>query len=167
MVTIVVATGRRGEIGKDNQLLWRLPRDMQHFKQLTMDHPIIMGRKTYESIGRALPGRTNIVVSRSENYFLEGALVVGSLKEALKFAQKIDPEVFVLGGGAIYEQTLEKADAIERTLVEGEFEADTYFPSLDEKQWKLVREDRVEADEKNPYALCFQRFERREKQESH
>ncbi|MGL6037930.1 MAG: dihydrofolate reductase, partial [Soonwooa sp.] len=96
MVSIVVAMGKNNAIGKDNQLLWHLPEDLKHFKNLTSGHPIIMGRKTYESIGRPLPNRTNIVVSRKENWFEEGILIVPSLKEALKHAKKIDSEVFVI-----------------------------------------------------------------------
>ena len=97
MITIVVAMGKNREIGVDNQLLWHLPKDLKHFKELTSGHPIIMGRKTYESIGKPLPNRTNIVISRKNDWFEEGILIVGSIKEALKFAKKIDENVFVIG----------------------------------------------------------------------
>ena len=96
-MTIVVAMGSNNEIGKENQLLWHLPKDLKHFKDLTSGHPIVMGRKTYESIGKPLPNRTNIVVSRKKDWFEEGILIVGSLKEALKFAKKIDENFFVIG----------------------------------------------------------------------
>ena len=109
MITIVVAMGKNREIGVDNQLLWHLPKDLKHFKELTSGHPIIMGRKTYESIGKPLPNRTNIVISRKNDWFEEGILIVGSIKEALKFAKKIDENVFVIGGGTIYEQTIDLA----------------------------------------------------------
>lgn len=164
MTTIVVAMGEKNEIGFENQLLWHLPKDLKHFKDLTSGHPIIMGRKTYESIGKALPNRTNIVVSRKKDWFEEGILIVGSLKEALKFAKKIDEEVFVIGGGNIYEQTMDLVDKLEVTLVKADLEADTFFPKIDEKIWKKTNEVCHEKDEKNGYDFCFQTFERIKKE---
>lgn len=128
MTTIVVAMGEKNEIGFENQLLWHLPKDLKHFKDITSGHPVIMGRKTYESIGKALPNRTNIVVSRKKDWFEEGILIVGSLKEAIKFAKKIDEEVFIIGGGNIYEQTMDIVDKLEVTLVKADLQADTFFP---------------------------------------
>ncbi|UCA59181.1 dihydrofolate reductase [Chryseobacterium rhizoplanae] len=160
MTTIVVAMGEKNEIGFENQLLWHLPKDLKHFKDLTSGHPIIMGRKTYESIGKPLPNRTNIVVSRKKDWFEEGILIVGSLKEAIKFAKKIDEEVFVIGGGNIYEQTMDIVDKLEVTLVKADLEADTFFPKIDEKIWKKTNEICHEKDEKNGYDFCFQTFER-------
>ncbi|WP_431611853.1 dihydrofolate reductase [Chryseobacterium sp. 'Rf worker isolate 10'] len=160
MTTIVVAMGEKNEIGFENQLLWHLPKDLKHFKDITSGHPIIMGRKTYESIGKALPNRTNIVVSRKKNWFEEGILIVGSIKEALKFAKKIDEEVFVIGGGNIYEQTMDLVDKLEVTLVKADLEADTFFPKIDQKIWKKTNEICHEKDEKNGYDFCFQTFER-------
>lgn len=156
--------GEKNEIGFENQLLWHLPKDLKHFKDLTSGHPIIMGRKTYESIGKALPNRTNIVVSRKKDWFEEGILIVGSLKEALKFAKKIDEEVFVIGGGNIYEQTMDLVDKLEVTLVKADLEADTFFPKIDEKIWKKTNEVCHEKDEKNGYDFCFQTFERIKKE---
>lgn len=164
MTTIVVAMGEKNEIGFENQLLWHLPKDLKHFKDLTSGHPIIMGRKTYESIGKPLPNRTNIVVSRKKDWFEEGILIVGSLKEALKFAKKIDEEVFVIGGGNIYEQTMDLVDKLEVTLVKADLEADTFFPKIDEKIWKKTNEICHEKDEKNGYDFCFQTFERIKKE---
>ncbi|PTT40737.1 dihydrofolate reductase [Chryseobacterium sp. HMWF028] len=160
MTTIVVAMGEKNEIGFENQLLWHLPKDLKHFKDITSGHPIIMGRKTYESIGKALPNRTNIVVSRKKDWFEEGILIVGSIKEALKFAKKIDEEVFVIGGGNIYEQTMDLVDKLEVTLVKADLEADTFFPKIDQKIWKKTNEICHEKDEKNGYDFCFQTFER-------
>ncbi len=160
MITLVVAMGQKNEIGKGNQLLWHLPKDLKHFKEITSEHPIVMGRKTYESIGKALPNRTNIVISRRKDWFEEGILIVGSLKEGLKFAKKIDDEVFVIGGGNIYEQTIELADKLEVTLVKAELEADTYFPKISPKLWKKVAEVCHEKDEKNQYDFCFQTYEK-------
>lgn len=160
MTTIVVAMGEKNGIGADNQLLWHLPKDLKHFKDLTSGHPIIMGRKTYESIGKALPNRTNIVISRKKNWFEEGILIVGSIKEAVKFAKKIDENVFIIGGGNIYEQTMEIADKLEVTLVKAELKADTFFPKIDPKIWKLTGEVFHEKDDKNQYDFSFQTYEK-------
>ncbi|MDO5615869.1 MAG: dihydrofolate reductase [Cruoricaptor ignavus] len=162
MTTIIVAMGLANEIGNDNQLLWHLPKDLKHFKELTSGHPIIMGRKTYESIGKPLPNRTNIVVSRKKDWFEEGVLIVGSLKEALKFAKKINENIFVIGGGTIYEQTMELADKLEVTKVNANLQADTFFPKIDEKIWIKTNEDCQEKDDKNQYDMCFQTYERKE-----
>lgn len=153
--------GLRNEIGSDNQLLWHLPRDLKHFKEITSGHPVIMGRKTFESIGRPLPNRTNIVISRKTDWFQEGVLIVGNIKEAIKFAKKIDENIFILGGGNIYEQTMDLTDKIEVTLVKANLEADTFFPKIDEKIWQKTAETCFEKDEKNEYDMCFQTFERK------
>ncbi len=160
MITLVVAMGLKNEIGLNNQLLWHLPKDLKHFKELTSGHPIVMGRKTYESIGKPLPNRTNIVVSRKKDWFEEGILIVGSLKEALKFAKKIDPEVFVIGGGTLYEQTIEQADRLEITQVNAQLNADTFFPKINPKIWHKTAERCIEKDENNTYDFCFQTFEK-------
>lgn len=163
MTTIVVALDRKNGIGKENKLLWHLPEDLKHFKAITSGHPVIMGRKTYESIGRPLPNRTNIVISRRTDWFQEGILIVGSIKEALKFAKKIDENIFIIGGGNIYEQTLQVADKLEVTRVDTEVQADTFFPKISEKDWVLTAENCVDRDEKNEFNMCFQTWERREK----
>ncbi|KQT25695.1 dihydrofolate reductase [Chryseobacterium sp. Leaf405] len=160
MTTIVVAMGEKNEIGFENQLLWHLPKDLKHFKDLTSGHPIIMGRKTYESIGKALPNRTNIVVSKKKNWFEEGILIVGSIKEAIKFAKKIDEQVFVIGGGNIYAQTIDIVDKLEVTLVKADLKADTYFAKIDLKVWEKVSETFHEKDEKNEYDFYFQTYEK-------
>ncbi len=160
MITIVVAIGENRGIGSNNQMLWHLPKDLKHFKNITSGHPVVMGRKTYESIGKPLPGRTNIVISRKNDWFEEGILIVGSIKEALKFAKKIDEEVFIIGGGNIYKQTIDLADKIELTTVKATIEADTFFPEMDGKVWVKTNETCHEKDEKNPYDFCFQTFER-------
>ena len=161
MITIVVAMGLDNEIGADNQLLWHLPKDLKHFKELTSEHPIIMGRKTYMSIGKPLPNRTNIVVSRKKDWFEDGILIVGSIKEALKFAKKIDEQIFVLGGGNIYEQTLELTDKLEVTLVKTHLKADTYFPKINPQIWNKTEEICHEKDDKNEFDFCFQTYERK------
>lgn len=160
MTTIVVAMGEKNEIGFENQLLWHLPKDLKHFKEITSGHPVIMGRKTYESIGKPLPNRTNIVISRKTDWFEEGILIVGSIKEAVKFAKKIDEDIFIIGGGKIYEQTMEIVDKLEVTLVKVDLEADTFFPKIDSKVWKKTEEICHEKDEKNQYDFCFQTYEK-------
>lgn len=160
MITIVAAIGNNNTLGKDNQLLWHLPKDLQHFKTLTENHPVVMGRKTFESIGKALPNRTNIVVSRKENWFQEGILIVSTLKEALKFAKKIDENVFVIGGGEIYKQTLDLADKLEITHVDANLEADTFFPKIDLKIWQKTNEECHSKDDKNEFDFCFHTYEK-------
>lgn len=160
MITIIAAIGKNNALGKDNQLLWRLPKDLKHFKSLTENHPIVMGRKTYESIGKPLPNRTNIVVSRKENWFSEDILIVSKLKEAVKFAKKIDEEVFIIGGGEIYKQTMELADRLEITYVDEDFEADTFFPKIDLKIWQKTNEEFYEKDEANNHNFYFQTYEK-------
>ncbi|WP_312825171.1 dihydrofolate reductase [Epilithonimonas sp.] len=160
MITIIAAIGKNNALGKDNQLLWRLPKDLKHFKSLTENHPVVMGRKTYESIGKALPNRTNIVVSRKDNWFEENILIVSKLKEALKFAKKINEDFFIIGGGEIYKQTMELADKLEITYVEEDFEADTFFPKIDLKIWQKTNEEFHAKDDKNDHDFYFQTYER-------
>lgn len=161
MITIVVAMGLKNEIGANNQLLWHLPKDLKHFKEITSGHPIIMGRKTYESIGKPLPNRTNIVVSTKKDWFEEGILIVGSLKEAIKFAKKMDEEIFIIGGGNIYEQTIDLAEKLEVTQVNAELKADIFFPKINPKIWNKTNEVSHEKDEKNEYDFSFQTYERK------
>ena len=161
MITIVVAMGLKNEIGANNQLLWHLPKDLKHFKEITTGHPIIMGRKTYESIGKPLPNRTNIVVSTKKDWFEEGILIVGSLKEAIKFAKKMDEEIFIIGGGNIYEQTIDLAEKLEVTQVNAELKADIFFPKINPKIWNKTNEISHEKDEKNEYDFSFQTYERK------
>lgn len=153
--------GRNREIGIDNQLPWHLPNDLKHFKTITSGHPVIMGRKTFESLGKPLPNRTNIVISRRTDWFQEGILIVGSIKEALKFAKKIDEEVFVIGGGNIYQQTILLADRLELTQVQASIEADTFFPEIDTEVWIKTEEICHDQDEKHNYGYCFQTYERK------
>lgn len=162
MTTIVVAMGENNGIGADNQMLWHLPNDLKHFKEITTGHPVIMGRKTFESIGKPLPNRTNIVVSRKKDWFQEGILIVGSIKEAIKFAKKIDENIAIIGGGNIYEQTMELTDRLEVTVVKATIEADTFFPKIDLKIWEKTSETCHEKDEKHQYDYCFQTYERKQ-----
>lgn len=143
ILTIIVARSTNNVIGKDNKLLWNIPEDLQHFKKYTMGKPIIMGRKTFESIGRALPGRLNIVVSRNRDYRAEGAIVACSLETALKFVET-DPEAVLIGGGTLYAQAL-REDLVEQCIVTdvlADYKGDTYFPRLKESKWEVTRVQR-------------------------
>lgn len=131
----IVATSKNSVIGQSGDLPWRIKEDLQRFKRLTMGHSIVMGRKTFESIGRALPGRHSVVVSRNPHFSAEGATVVASVEKALEHCRLVSDiwgeEVFVIGGGELYRQTLELADRIELTLIEKEISGDTFYPELD------------------------------------
>src|SRR5574343_279775 len=127
-ITLIAAIGKNNELGKENKLLWDLPNDMKHFREKTTEKTVIMGRKTFESIGRPLPRRTNIVVTRSADFHKEGVLVAHSLEEALALAKQSETEVFVIGGGELYRQALPLATALEITHVDMTADADTFFP---------------------------------------
>lgn len=156
MITVIAGIGRNNELGKNNDLLWRLSADLKRFKKVTSGHHIIMGRKTFESIGKPLPNRTSIIITRNDNYFVDGCLVANSLENALDLV-KNDDEVFIIGGAQIYKQTLEKnlADKLDITLVNGEFDADVFFPEIDTKIWKKVSEENFKADDKNEFDFSF------------
>ncbi len=162
-VSIIAAMARNQVIGRNNQLPWRLPADLKHFKQLTMGKPLIMGRKTYDSIGKPLPGRTNIVVTRDPNFSAEGVIVVHTLSSALLEAEAhLDEsnEAMVMGGADIYYKYLPRADRMYLTLVEVEVAGDAHFPAYVPDEWELVEVTRHEADEKNPYPYQFLTFDR-------
>lgn len=160
-VSIVVAAAQNGVIGKDGDLPWRLPADLRFFKKLTMGHPLIMGRKTHESIGRPLPGRRNLVVTRNPAYQAEGCEIFLSLGEALKACIGLD-EVFVVGGGSIYEKAfeLDMIDRIYLTEVHAEVEGDTFFKIPSDKLWRRVEENYHDADEKNTIPWSFVTLDR-------
>jgi len=160
-ITLLAAASENNAIGKDNALLWRLPLDFERMKQLTMGKPLIMGRKTHESIGRALPGRQNIVVTHREVQF-PGCDTVHSLAEALALAQKSGAdEAFIFGGGEIYREAMPLADRIELTRVEGEFEGDAFFPDINSSEWELLHEERHEKDDKHAHAFRFLTYQRK------
>ena len=151
MISIIVAVAENGVIGKDNQLLWKLSADMKQFKALTTGHPIIMGRKTYDSLGRPLPNRTNIVITRQHNLPVsESVLLADSLEKAIELA-KNDEEIFIIGGGNVYKQALRWTDKIYLTEVKVTVDGDTYFPKLDGDVWKEVSRIAYSKDEKNEY----------------
>jgi dihydrofolate reductase len=158
-ISIVVAVSRNGVIGRDNRIPWRLPRDRRHFRRLTLGKPVVMGRLTYESIGRPLDGRTNIVVTRDHGFAAPGCRVVGSFEEALEAARPAE-EAMVIGGGEIYARALPVADRVYLTRVETEVEGDAFFPELSSAQWREVESQTFDADERNPHPLRFVTLER-------
>ncbi|TAF73415.1 MAG: dihydrofolate reductase [Bacteroidetes bacterium] len=159
-ISIIVAKAEKNVIGGENKLLWHLPADLKFFKEKTSGHHILMGRKTFESIGKALPNRVNLVLTRDENYKKEGVLVVKTLQQAIDLAQKNDEnELFIIGGGEIYKNTISIADTIYITQIDAIFEGDTFFPALS-SDWKLVSEIEGIVDEKNKLKHRFLKFER-------
>ncbi|PLR98897.1 dihydrofolate reductase [Bacillus sp. T33-2] len=161
MISFIVAMDKNLVIGKENQLPWHLPADLKFFKQVTMGHPIVMGRKTHESIGRPLPGRENIVITRDKDYVAEGCTVIHSVEEITRLDEKKDDEIFVIGGAEIFKLTLPVADRMYITLIEAEFEGDTYFPEINKNEWKLVTKEKGPKDDKNPYDYYFCIYERK------
>ncbi|TPE42876.1 dihydrofolate reductase [Pontibacter mangrovi] len=161
MIVIVVAAAENNVIGKDNDLIWYLPADLKHFKRLTMGHPMIMGRKTYEAIGKPLPGRTSIIVTSQKDFTAEGCIVVHSLEEAIAKGQELDPEqVSIIGGANVYKQALPLTDKVYLTRVHHTFEGDAYFPELPEDEWQVEAQEHHAPDEKNKYSYTFLTLER-------
>ncbi len=161
VVSLIAAVSDNGVIGRDNDLPWHLPADLKRFKSLTTGHHMIMGRRTWDSIGcRPLPGRPTIVVTRDRAYPAQRAKVAHSIPQALDLVGE-DDEVFIAGGEAIYRLALPVADRIHLTRVHAEFEGDTRFPEIDDREWQVVHEERHEADEKNQFACTFLVYERR------
>jgi len=154
MITIIAAIAENNALGKDNQLIWHLPADLKRFKKVTLGHHIIMGRKTFDSLGKPLPNRTTIIITRNKNYSQKGCIVVHSLKDALE-AAKADEDPYILGGAEIYEQALEIADKLDLTFVHHQFEADAFFPDIDPTIWKESLREDCKADEKNNYNYSF------------
>ena len=158
-VSLIVAVSDGGLIGQNGQLPWRLSHDLRRFKQLTMGHHLVMGRRTYESIGRPLPGRTSIVISRNPQFRAVDCLVARSLAEALEMAHG-DSEIFVIGGRQIYELALPHVSRLYWTQVHAHVEGDTSFPSIDWGEWKLLEQESIAADARNEYASTFRVYQR-------
>ena len=157
--SLIAAMDRNRLIGNNNELPWHLPADLAHFKQVTMGKPIVMGRKTYESIGRPLPGRTNIVLSR-QGFQAEGVVSVSSICEATTLTVN-DEELMVIGGSSIYESVLDVVDRMYITYVDGEFSGDAWFPEFDDNLWSLSDESILEANEKNQYGCRFVTYDKK------
>jgi dihydrofolate reductase len=156
VIKIIVAASKNLVIGNNNTLIWHLPADLKNFKKLTTGSAIIMGRKTYESIGKPLPYRRNIIITRDKNYRVENCEVVNSLEEALLICYE---DCFIIGGGEIYKQSLSIADELYLTLIDEEFEGDTYFPEISEDWFESERQD-FEPDDINKYKYSFIKYEK-------
>ena len=162
-ISLIVATAKNGIIGHNNQMPWHLPADFAYFKKITMGHPVIMGRKTFEAIGRALPGRRNIVVSRNPDFSADGVEVATSLEAAISACQHLHAceDAFVIGGATLYAEALPRADRLYITEVDASPEGDTLFPTRDQNLWREIARERREADERNVHAMQFVVLERK------
>ncbi len=160
MITLIAAIAHNNALGKDNDLIWHLPADLIRFRKTTTGHHIIMGRNTYESIGKPLPNRTTVIITRNPNYKAEGCVVVNSIAAALEVA-KGDASPFIIGGAQIYKEAITLVDQLDITEVHHEFEADAFFPEIDLTIWKETKRERFEADEKNKYAYSFVSYTKR------
>ncbi|WP_079509465.1 dihydrofolate reductase [Mesobacillus jeotgali] len=161
MISLIWAMDENRVIGYHNQLPWRLPADLKFFKRITMGHPIMMGRKTFESIGKPLPGRENIIITRDENYQPDGCTVMNSIEEFMAYAKQKDEEIFVIGGAEIFKEILPAADRLYLTMIHHQFEGDTYFPVFDIDKWDLQTREVGPKDEKNPYDYEFLIYKRK------
>lgn len=159
MIAIIVAVAENGVIGGDNRLLWHISEDLKHFKAVTTGHPVVMGRKTYESLGRPLPGRRNVVVTR-QNISIEGCDVVHSLDEALALFRP-EEKVFVIGGAQIYAQALPLCDEFYLTRVFHAYQGDICFPRWDEREWKIIDSEAFASGKEFPYPFAFEHYRRR------
>ncbi len=159
-MTLIVAVADSGSIGRDNALPWHLPDDLRRFKRVTLGKPVVMGRKTYESIGKPLPGRQNIVVTRDANYRREGVTVVHDPVEALQVSGEA-PEIMVIGGAELFRSCLPRAGRVHLTRVHGDIPGDVHWPALDGREWRLVGSEAHPADDRHAYAMTFEVWERR------
>lgn len=161
ILSLIAAIGENRELGKDGKLLWYLPDDFAYFKKVTTGHPVIMGRKTFEAIGKPLPNRENVVITGDRDYAKEGITVVHSVPEALALFDNQDKEVFVIGGAQVYAQALPQASNLYLTHVEGSFEADTYFPEYIDDGWDKVWEERHDKDDRHNFSFTFTKYEKK------
>lgn len=155
MISLIVAMDQNRVIGKNNKLPWHLPADLQYFKKVTMGHPIVMGRKTFESIGRVLPGRENVIVTRNQEFKAEGCVVLHDIAQIKMFADNHEEEVFVIGGAEIFKEILPLTDRLYITEIHETFEGDTFFPEIDENEWDEISSNPGNIDEKNRFAHDF------------
>lgn len=156
MITVIAAIAKNNALGKDNDLIWHLPADLKRFKKVTTGHYILMGRNTFESIGKPLPNRTTIIITRNKNYFKDGCLIANSLEEAIEMAKE-EEKIFIIGGAQIYKETISKnlADRLDITLVHKDFEADVFFPEIEPEIWREDAREDFTADEKNKLDYSF------------
>ena len=161
MITLIAAISTNNALGKDNDLIWRLPADLKRFKKVTSGHPILMGRNTFESIGKPLPNRRSIIITRNTSYKKEGCDVVHSLEEAINLI-KDQKNAFIIGGAQIYKEAIEKklVDQLDITKVHQNFDADVFFPTIDLALWKEISEETFLPDDKNQYTYSFLSYKR-------
>lgn len=159
-LTLIAALDRRRTIGYKGDLPWHLPADLRRFKRITMGHPLVMGRATYESIGRPLPGRENIVLTRNPDFEAPGCTVVHSIDDAIARAEGLGAdEAMIIGGESVFRRTLARADRMHLTVVDGDYPGDTFFPDFDGNEWKVVSADHYPADDENEAAMTFVQLE--------
>jgi dihydrofolate reductase len=159
-ISLIVAMASNRVIGLNNQMPWHLSADLKKFKSITLGNPIVMGRKTFESIGRPLPGRSNIVISRNPDYNQTGCVVVNDLDSALISACQLAKEIFVIGGSALYEALLPRADRLYLTQIHHEFDGDTFFPEIDRDEWREVNREDIDNDPQVAFRYSFLQLER-------
>lgn len=155
MISLIVAMDDNNLIGRDNDLPWRIPADLAYFKKTTFGHPVLMGRKTFDSIGKPLPGRENIVLTRNEQFSPEGVTIIHSLDEMLLTKTYADQNLFIIGGAEIFKECLHIADRLYITKIHDTFEGDTYFPEFDEETYRIIYREKGPKDKKNPYDYEF------------
>jgi dihydrofolate reductase len=158
-LSLIVAMDENRLIGSDNRLPWHLPADLALFKRTTMGKPVVMGRKTFESIGKPLPGRRNIVITRNPDYRAEGCEVVSDIDSALEICAE-DAEIMLIGGASLYQQTIDRASCMYITLIHHEFDGDTWFPEFDPDDWQVAEREVFEADADNPFSWSFVKYVR-------
>lgn len=162
IISLIVAVSQNNVIGKDNKLPWHLPIDLKYFKNITWAMPVVMGRKTFESMGKPLSGRANIVITRNKEWQAQGVKAVKSIDEAIIAATELDAnEIFIIGGAEIFRSALPLADKLYLTLIHENFDGDVFLPEINLNQWKLVKSKDVQPDDKTPYPLSFQLWERK------
>lgn len=162
MITIIAAIAKNNALGKNNDLIWHLPADLKRFKKITSGHYILMGRNTFESIGKPLPNRTTIIITRNKEYYKDGCLIAHSLEEAIELASS-EEQIFIIGGAQIYKEALAKdlVNQLDITLVHHEFEADAFFPKIDLGIWKEIEREDFKADEKNDFDYSFVSYKKK------
>ncbi len=158
-ISLIVAIAKNHVIGKNNQLIWHLPADLKYFKTMTLGHTVVMGRKTYDSMGKPLPGRQNVVITRQQNFQAEGVIIEPSLESALSNLK--EDEVFIIGGGEIFKQAIALVDKMYVTEINETFDGDVYFPAINHDEWELTDARPFAKDEKNKYDYSFNLYERK------
>ncbi len=161
-ISLIAAIGKNNELGKGNTLVWDMPEDLKYFRKTTSGHPVIMGRKTFESIGRPMPKRRNVIITRDESYLRHGVDIVHSLEKALNLFKNSNEEIFIIGGGDIYKQSMQLADKLYITRIDAEDkEAETFFPEINLNDWQETSREEYNRDEKNPYKYAFVIYQRK------